>query len=365
MAKIGINYVACTHSRSVSSECNRCVETCHYEALKMDGQLLLLDNDRCVSCFACISACPTQAVNSSKVDILGFTGKFLDSNDNRVSCRQTEFCLSAFDVQTFLTILAFKKDGIMISIGDCEACEFDSRIKNSIIETVGVVNDYAKSLGLDSRIGTTVDTPETQKVEPVKDRRSFFKAFNSKNIISVAREINEQSKTDEHTVVFGDGYVELDEIRSKKLPSNREGLLAVLDMFNISQEHGLNPIFSTDKIIDDGCINCELCYNLCPTGALSGTRLKNAINFESYKCIKCALCESVCETKSIHSMPMFDIFNFAKKNTKELKTFKIARCVDCGIVFAAIIQNDGVCPRCSKEDEDAMDLSGFFTNSNN
>jgi ferredoxin len=302
--------------------------------------------------------CQNQAISSSNADIMGFVSQFLDSKESKISCDMSGFCLAAFDTQTLLTILAFKKDGFEASMSKCATCEFQDATKEFIKKTFDETNSYAQSLGMSGAIIINSETEQIQKTEPVKDRRGFLQAFNSKNIISMAKEINNKSREDEPIVVFGNEEVNYNDLRDKKLPAKREGFLAVLDVMNIKTKLELEPLFTTDKFVDDTCTNCELCYNLCPTSALSGARLKNAIYFESYKCIKCALCEDVCETKSIHSLPAVDMFDFAKKKTKELKAFKISRCVECGLVYPAI-NTRGVCSRCEKEDEDAMDLSGF------
>jgi energy-converting hydrogenase A subunit P len=350
MSKIVIDVSSCVRFRSIKSECVACAVVCELAAIEfVDGGIKIL-NAKCTECFACISVCPSAAVISSSAGILGFSSFFLDSDECELSCDSCGFCVKAFDAETLLSLLVLKKQDIVIVQNGCEKCTNDDQ--KSFLDTLNI---YAKGFGIEHKFVSKV--AQIQKVNDSKtvDRRGFLAVITGKNILKAAKSINDASKDDSF---FGLESVDFARLREKNITARREGLLGALTTCQVKDTE-LIPLFFTDKYIDKSCTNCELCYNLCPSGALSSPRLKNAINFESSKCIKCKLCEDVCETKSIHSLPTVNLLDFAKKTKKELIRFKVAKCYSCGAIFTPSDENDGGCPRCTLEDEDALDLSGF------
>jgi len=352
MAKIAIDTTSCVRFRSLKSECSACFDACNDEAISFEEGGIRVANAKCTECFACIGVCPSSAVVSSSADVLGFVARFLDSSDTYLSCDTCGFCLLAFDAQILLTMLALRRSDISMVANGCSKCADN----NGFGELLDSVNAYAEGFGFVGRYVQNSGSEQKVKNTPSVDRRGFFGALSGKNIIKAAKSINDASKDDSF---FGLDGIDFEMLKQKRLPTVREGLLGVVDASRTA-EAALTPLFFTDKMIDESCNNCELCYNLCPTGALSVARLKNAISFESYKCIMCKLCEDVCETKSIHSMPTVSLRNFASKNKNELIKFKVTRCYSCGTLFTVDENSNGACPRCAKEDEDAMDLSGLF-----
>lgn len=42
--------------------CGACVERCHFDALEILNELLIVHKDKCIGCGLCLSSCPTQAL---------------------------------------------------------------------------------------------------------------------------------------------------------------------------------------------------------------------------------------------------------------------------------------------------------------
>lgn len=351
MSKININFSNCIHSKSISANCCKCELACTYDAIKIDNNVINFLNDRCTQCQACLPSCPTAAITMSSVNILGYVSSFLEQNSFVINSYEHNFNPISFDIQTLLTILALKKSSIAI-------CVKDSEFTTSIEELIDQTNTYANALGLQTITIQKIEDEISSKVNN-PDRRSFFKAFNKKNIVSIAQDINQQSKIISDHIVFDASSINYGQPRTKSIPPNRAGLLAIIANLDLKHPVLVKPIFSTDKIIDISCTNCELCCNLCPTEALSKSRRKDGIFFESSKCIKCALCEDACETKSITSKNDFNFYSFSQKTKIELIHFSVSRCASCSSIFNPK-KDEIVCPRCALEDEDAMELSGLF-----
>jgi len=185
-----------------------------------------------------------------------------------------------------------------------------------------------------------------QKESTDEKRRALFKMFTKDGIKSASNKL----KTDEELAQT----IDFERLKTKKIPQKREQLLEKLK--GAKAEGSMALGFAAQKYIDNSCDGCSLCYNLCPSGALESTAMKNAIIFSPHLCLKCKLCEDVCEPKAISSLPEFEIQNFCEQKKSVLIKFKVKLCPSCGLVFST----DGEeCPRCAKESEDAMELLGL------
>ena len=115
--------------------------------------------------------------------------------------------------------------------------------------------------------------------------------------------------------------------------------------------------FVSQKFIDDSCTNCQICYRICPTGALSSNGKFSLINFDAMLCVKCRLCHDVCET-DCHSTYRVDLRSrsFLNLNRELWQAFTIKRCNECGNNFT-YTGGEQACPTVSwLEEEEAMFL---------
>jgi ferredoxin len=113
--------------------------------------------------------------------------------------------------------------------------------------------------------------------------------------------------------------------------------------------------FTSQKFIDESCTNCQICYRICPTGALSSNGKFSLIHFDAMLCVKCRLCHDACEPDSIHLQSGFEIKEFFEPTQRTLATFNIKRCNECGNNFT-YTGGEQSCPRCLVEEEEAMFL---------
>jgi len=113
--------------------------------------------------------------------------------------------------------------------------------------------------------------------------------------------------------------------------------------------------FVSQKFIDERCTNCQICYRICPTGALSSNGRFSLINFDAMLCVKCHLCHDVCEPGAIHLQPGFEMRELFEPTQRTLATFSIKRCNECGNPFT-YLGGEQTCPRCLVEEEEAMFL---------
>ncbi|MGE4399875.1 MAG: hypothetical protein AB7D29_10175 [Campylobacterales bacterium] len=307
----------CVRTLSLGAGCALCKEACPNEAIGFEPHLVKIDGNTCKECAACIGVCPTEALSAR--------------NESAVAMSVEElFCL-VVDKADGEICLEVSKD-----VGELMQKKLDEA--NTLLSLFGVINKISLSL-----VETCKDEPQDSS------KRALFRMF-TKDGISAA---HNSLKTEEEQI----SSVDYSLLRAKKIPPKRALFLDSLAKLKLQDVDASYPLsFASDKHIDDSCDNCSLCYNLCPSGALETTAMKNAIIFSPYLCLKCKLCEDVCEKQSIVSLPDVPLVVFLDKKKKVLKKFAAKLCPTCGGVFAT----DGdECARCAKESEDAMELLGL------
>jgi ferredoxin len=150
-------------------------------------------------------------------------------------------------------------------------------------------------------------------------------------------------------------------IREKNLPDKRKILFTTLkhagvpDSFEILAEEDIS--FASQKFVDENCTNCQICYRICPTGALSSDGKFSLISFDAMLCVKCRLCHDVCEPEAMTLIPYNTKVIFEPK-IEELINFKVVRCDECANYFT-YFGGEKMCPRCKTEEEEAKSLWGI------
>jgi energy-converting hydrogenase A subunit P len=305
---VEVTLESCVRTLSVSSACDKCKSVCEDTAIDFDAGFVRIDSDKCTECGLCIGVCPTMAISAKELSFAALGSDEL-------------FCLAlshntSFEIET---------------LGACTG---------KVDEANAILAAYNKEIKI--------------SLTPIKDeksvedgsKRALFRSFTRGGIKSASQKLK---STDELASELDFGV-----LKNKKVPPKRELFLGVVE--NLSSDMDIPLSFASDKIIDDTCDNCSLCYNLCPSGALETTMMKNAILFSPHLCLRCKLCEDVCQSHSISSLPTFALSNFVERKKRVLTKFKSKLCESCGAVFSG----DGdECPRCAKESEDAHELLGF------
>jgi len=117
--------------------------------------------------------------------------------------------------------------------------------------------------------------------------------------------------------------------------------------------------FTSQKLLDEeSCTACQMCYRVCPTGALTSDIKNSKIDFDPFLCIKCNICHDVCEPKAITLSSSYNVKEFFEPVVQNLISFKVRRCDECNIIFSTN-SNEKMCYRCKAEDEEARELWGI------
>jgi len=357
-----LEIASCVRATSKFSNCTKCIDACP-ESIQLVDNLPSFSNNTGVEAASCVGVCPTEAFSLSDFSTTEFFFSFLESKIRLISPKFNVPCLSVLSVEHLISLALASEEEITLDLSsyDADSILFE-QIEVRIEEANFVLSSFSKKTLL-----SNVDAPiiaeekpadvENEK-EDVSDRRSFLGNASLKGVVKHKMTFDEAVEADELKTFQLDAAI-IAKIRAKNLPDKRKILFTTLkhagvpDSFEVLAEEDVS--FTSQKFVDDTCTNCQICYRICPTGALSSDGKFSLINFDSMLCVKCRLCHDVCEPNAIQLQAGFEIKEFFEPTQRTLATFDIKRCNECGNNFT-YTGGEQACPRCMIEEEEAMFL---------
>ncbi|AKF25433.1 ferredoxin [Sulfurovum lithotrophicum] len=370
--KLHFDVASCVRAKSKFSECTKCMDICP-DSISMQDNLPTFKTATGVEAAACVGVCPTEAFALSDFSTTEFFFTFLESKVRLISPNINVPCLSVLSVEHLISLALASEEPITL---DLSVYDPDSILFEHIEKTIDEANFVLSSFS-DKQLETNVDDmphhPEddsgSQKIpdqagndgsseEEVLSRRSFLGNVSLKGVIKHKKAFDEAVDADELQRFDIDVSV-VEKIKDKQLPDKRKILFTTLkragvpDVLEVLPEEEIS--FVSQKYIDDNCTNCQICYRICPTGALSSDGKFSLIHFDAMLCLKCRLCHDACEPDAIHLQKGFEIKEFFEPTQRTLATFSVKRCNECGNYFT-YTGGEVTCPRCMVEEEEAMFL---------
>ena len=347
------NIASCVRSSSKFSSCVKCIDICPTKTIELIDNSIAFTPKDCIDCGGCVGVCPTEAFSLSNISLVDFFFNFLESSDEVLECKSSlDSCLSILGVE-YLISLGLSKANLKVNINSCN-CDEHGKLKKRLKENIDEANFVLSNI---SNREIEIISKEKKEDEPTKEalnRRSLFslkEIAKSKEQFIKEVEANElkEFKIDEKTI---------QNIRQKSIPDRRKLLFTILKNSPKPKEYHFldsNDIsFISQKYIEQSCTNCQICYRVCPTGALSSDNKFSVINFNAISCVKCYLCHDVCEPDSIKLQRGFNTKELFEPEIKTLISFDIRRCTECGNYFT--YRGVDECPRCQIEEEEALML---------
>ncbi|CAA6804986.1 MAG: Iron-sulfur cluster-binding protein [uncultured Sulfurovum sp.] len=352
------NLSACVRATSKFSECTKCVDACP-ESIQLLDNLPSFANKTGVEAAACIGVCPTEAFSLSDFSTTEFFFTFLDSKIRLISPKFNVPCISVLSVEHLISLALASEESITL---DMSSYDVESILYDQIDARIDEANFVLSSFS-DKRLETN-----SQKAQEIKEeknieeertsRRSFLGNASLKGVVKHKMSFDEAVEAEE-LKAFQLDRATIAKIKEKHLPDKRKILFTTLkhinkpEIFEVLAEEDVS--FVSQKYVDDSCTNCQICYRICPTGALSSDGKFSLINFDSMLCVKCRLCHDVCEPDAIKLQPSFEIKEFFETTQRTLAKFTIKRCNECGNNFT-YTGGELSCPRCLVEEDEAIFL---------
>ena len=351
---------ACVRATSKFSNCTKCVDICP-DSISLKDNLPSFTASTGVEAAACVGICPTEAFALSNFSTTEFFFSFLESKVRLISPKINVPCISVLSVEHLISLALASDERITIDLSsyDEDSLLFE-HIEKSIEEANFVLSSFSEKQLITNHIAQKVSKIENEKEseDEVSSRRSFLGNASLQGVVKHKKAFDDAVDEDELQYFEIDASV-IAKIKDKKLPNKRKILFTTLkrtsvpDAFEVLPEEEVS--FTSQKFIDDSCTNCQICYRICPTGALSSNGKFSLIHFDAMLCVKCRLCHDVCEPDAIQLQSGFEIKEFFEPTQRTLATFNIKRCNECGNNFT-YTGGEQTCPRCSVEEEEAMFL---------
>ena len=355
-----LEIASCVRATSKFSDCTKCIDACP-ESIQLVDNLPSFANNTGVEAAACVGVCPTEAFSLSDFSTTEFFFSFLESKVRLISPKLNVPCLSVLSVEHLISLALASEEMITLDLSSYDEESILYEHIEARIEEANFVLSSFSSKKLETNIDVVVDDTSSEvknNEDEVSDRRSFLGNVSLKGVIKHKMSFDEAVEADELKTFALDPAI-IAKIRAKNLPDKRKILFTTLkhagvpEAFEVLAEEDIS--FTSQKFVDDSCTNCQICYRICPTGALSSDGKFSLIHFDAMLCVKCRLCHDVCEPDAIQLQPGFEIKEFFEPTQRTLATFDIKRCNECGNNFT-YTGGEQACPRCLIEEEEAMFL---------
>lgn len=348
---------SCVRATSKFSECTKCVDICPVSTIEFVDNIPAFTPSACIECGGCVGACPTESFSLSNFSLISFFFDAMEKKENEFSCKSELPCLSILGVEELISLALGSSKNIILDAKACN-CGGESRLLNEKIEANIEEANFILSAFSEKQIliqSLKKEENLSKEEQEIKDRRSFFSL---KSVVESKSEFDEAVLEDE-LKEFALDVETIARIKDKKIPNRRKLLFSLLkreakpSIYEVLAEEDVS--FTSQKFVDESCTNCQICYRICPTGALSSDLKFSVINFDAMMCVKCHLCHDVCEPNAIQLQAGFELKEFFEPTQRTLAKFDIQRCNECGNYFT---YTGGVkeCFRCKIEEEEAMGL---------
>ena len=353
---------SCVRSLSVESECNKCEVVCPTDAIVVgDNPLPSINFSSCVECGACHGICPSEALGLDTFNSTDFFFDFVESKENLISCRKNVPCISALSVEHIISMAVLKKT-IVFDMGYCGDCEIASTCHKQILENYEEATYLLQAMENDAEIKLEDVCFEAEEKET--DRRGFLSVLNLKSVGKVKNSFEQEVvKAGDELVEYTLQKADIALLKRKVIPEKRKIFFtAIKRVEKPSQFHIVDATevsFTSAKIMDEeACTACQMCYRVCPTGALTSDIKNSKIDFDPFLCIKCSICHDVCEPDAITLSSSYNIKEFFEPTVQNLISFSVRRCDECNVIFSTNAK-ERLCYRCKAEEEEARELWGI------
>lgn len=363
MGLLNLSPAKCVRALSVNSACTLCAEVCPTSAIVISDRLPSINQAICVGCAGCVSSCPSEALALDDFNSTDFFFSFLSDESSLVSCQKNVPCIAALGSEHLIALCGMKKE-LRLDIGHCAECSIGESVLRNLHSRVESVNYLLEAIESEGRVTLVEENYIEEGTTQEKDRRDFFKTFQLKKIGGYKADFDRevQLSTDEFISHATDSS-HTQELRTKKITDRRKVFFTALkrlerpSLYHVVE--GEQITFTSQKLMDEAkCTACEMCYRICPTGALTSDMRNSRIDFDPFLCVKCHLCHDVCESDAITLSSSYNLKEWYEPSVQNLLTFSVRRCDECGLTFSSISGNK-ICRRCALEEEEALELWGL------
>lgn len=352
----------CVRERHKNSKCTRCRDICPENAIEL-GQGPVIDKYGCTGCGFCGSICPPGALVPINFPFAQLRSLLEAKKEIFFGCtlNDSEGNLMApcsGSLTPGMLAASAKDHSATINHSKCAGCKY-AKGAELTSRRVEVLNRILNALGEPNRIDVVSKSPRgiTDSQMEEGGRRDFIKQVGAEGMGLIEQILPFKSSPAKEKLQL-----------EKKIMPRKHALLVNLILDHEDPTAGLildlPEIGLASMSVNDSCNGCGMCSTFCPTGALVMDALENddgsgraTLVFDAKRCLRCDLCVDICPREAIaynEHLTLSEIFG----SGKELASFEMKRCSQCGQPFVYAITSSEFCLKCKKEDDVKRHLLG-------
>ncbi|MEF2276832.1 4Fe-4S binding protein [Deinococcus sp. YIM 134068] len=286
----------CLLERQAVGGCDACHATCPHDAITVGplGDSIRIDPAACTGCGLCVQVCPTGALEYDLTPTLQSVRDAGQTGEAGLTCSQSGAggpTLPCLGRVTPAVVAAAGAWGIPLTMihGECENCPVGaSDVPERLERVVEEANHLRGATGRPAEATVRPATPEDRDRAVTVSRRGAFATLLRAGRQQVAQAIPDRPLPFVDWSQPGERTPEEWRWRARALtpdPAPNAG------------------VFWPAPLVDDSCIDCPVCANVCPTGAITrdlkpegGARL--LLNLSA--CTGCMACVRSCPPDAMH-----------------------------------------------------------------
>jgi len=324
----------CAHERSGKAGCSACIDVCSTEAIRADGDGVLVEPHLCMGCGACATVCPSGAMTYQYPSMpdQGARVRTLLSTYARAGGRDATILLHGPDAHEAIARIARRGRGLPARVIPLEVHHVASTGLDlwmaalawgaagvSVLVTGDEAPQYRDAIASQMRLGDAVSNALGYQGEHFR-------------LVDAADPAAAEAALWDATPALGVRVA----ATFAPTPEKRTTLALALDHLALHAPvprkviplHSGSPWGRVD-VDRDACTMCLACVGSCPEGALLDHPEALRLRFIESKCVQCGICSATCPEHAIALVPQLDLTAEAR-SPRVLNEAEIAGCVSCG-----------------------------------
>lgn len=298
----------CLQERMAVGGCDLCARACPHEAVEV-GLSVSIDPGKCTGCGLCVQVCPTGALEYDVVSIMNDVrqqpvaapdvgAKLVCSRSGEAGRAVT--CLGRVTPSLIVAAGAWDRPLTLVH-GDCASCSLGSpHVPESVAVAIEDAQLLRSATGRPAQVTLRAADPAQAGEGEAVSRRRMFGAL-ARN----ARDVAAQLIPDQQLP-----FVDWSE-PEERVPADWQWRLRALAPRPAPE----TPVYWPAPTIEDGCIDCPVCTNVCPTGAIAREVQPDGsvqLHLNLGACTGCDACQKSCPPQVIVMQTEWPYADFAE-----------------------------------------------------
>lgn len=326
---VRVDSEACAFTARGVPGCNRCLDGCGADALKVVDGRIQIDPHLCQGVGSCASACPTGAISYLQPDA-NTSGDYLQRL-----------------LRHYRT--AGGEHPVLLIAGEGERARIEAELSRLPGHWLPVWVEESASLGIESWLAALAYGASAVRIALAEDAPASARMLLERELASAAALLSGAglpagcvaiqpfgAPTDDAAPVARPALLD------KPLKGDKRAVLfAAFDALWQANQGSDQPSavphgapYGAVSLKEADCTLCMGCVAVCPTRALHAVGHAPGLNFIEQDCIQCGMCERACPERALTLIPRLQPVPDVRRAVQSLKAEEAACCIRCGVAFA-------------------------------